>query len=65
MTSLPGDGSQRPANGKGCRFAPRCIHAGEICRTETPPDIRLDAKHRAECHYAGQFAHEPRRESVR
>ncbi|CAH1656703.1 MULTISPECIES: dipeptide/oligopeptide/nickel ABC transporter permease/ATP-binding protein [unclassified Chelatococcus] len=65
LTSLPGDGSQRPANGKGCRFAPRCIHAGEICRTEMPPDIRLDAKHRAECHYAGQFAHEPRRESVR
>ena len=36
----------------GCRFAPRCRYATEICRTEEPPLIpRLGPAHLAACHH--------------
>jgi len=36
----------------GCRFAPRCEHAVEACRTgDQPAEIRVDADHRVSCVY--------------
>ena len=33
----------------GCRFAPRCPHAMEVCWTTAPPKFRLDADRLAAC----------------
>jgi oligopeptide transport system ATP-binding protein len=33
----------------GCRFAPRCKYAMEICGTEIPPDFKISAEHDAAC----------------
>jgi oligopeptide/dipeptide ABC transporter ATP-binding protein len=34
----------------GCRFAPRCADAMDVCRTEVPPDIRFEDGVRVACH---------------
>ena len=34
---------------KGCSFAPRCIHAMDICRKEEPPVFTLAEGHQAKC----------------
>jgi peptide/nickel transport system ATP-binding protein len=33
----------------GCAFAPRCAHATELCRAETPPIRDLGGGHLAAC----------------
>ncbi len=48
-----------------CRFAPRCPHATDLCRTVSPPVVTLMDGHDAECHYAADFAPQPREELVR
>lgn len=35
---------------EGCRFAPRCVHAEERCRTVEPPRRRIGERHFANCH---------------
>ncbi len=35
--------------GPGCRFAPRCPLAMDVCRTTTPTMVTLSATHRAAC----------------
>ncbi len=46
---------------EGCRFAPRCWMAGEICKTVTPPLVDVDGKgHKVACH----FWQESRRRAV-
>ncbi|MEO0999820.1 MAG: oligopeptide/dipeptide ABC transporter ATP-binding protein, partial [Pseudomonadota bacterium] len=39
----------------GCRFAPRCPFAQEVCRNVAPPVDNFDA-HRVACHRAGEAA---------
>ena len=34
----------------GCRFAPRCAAAMDVCRTEVPPEVRFDDGVRVACH---------------
>jgi oligopeptide/dipeptide ABC transporter ATP-binding protein len=34
----------------GCRFAPRCADAMDVCRTEVPPEIRFEDGVRVACH---------------
>jgi peptide/nickel transport system ATP-binding protein len=34
---------------KGCRFAPRCPHAGTECMTQVPPMIKLTPTHSVRC----------------
>ena len=36
----------------GCRFHPRCRHAGEICRKEVPELREIYPGHTSACHYA-------------
>ncbi|WP_368271500.1 ABC transporter ATP-binding protein [Enterocloster lavalensis] len=36
----------------GCRFAPRCPHATELCKKERPNRVDLGSEHWAACHYA-------------
>jgi oligopeptide transport system ATP-binding protein len=33
----------------GCRFAPRCEYAMNICQTKTPPDFVISDQHQAAC----------------
>lgn len=40
----------------GCRFAPRCPLAREVCRTVTPPLLELRPGHQAACHVAAEEA---------
>ena len=40
----------------GCRFAPRCVHAKEICSREEPPTVEVSPGHMVACHLAGQFS---------
>jgi len=37
---------------QGCRFAPRCPLATELCRTKEPPLRELQPGHWVACHYA-------------
>lgn len=37
----------------GCRFAPRCIYAKDLCFRENPPKIQLEGNHFACCHCVG------------
>jgi len=48
--AVPSPG-ERPA---GCRFAPRCEIAVDICREKEPPLIALGRDHRTRCHRAGE-----------
>ncbi len=36
----------------GCRFAPRCPHAQELCRASYPALLQVGDRHRAACHFA-------------
>lgn len=46
-----------PVNLKpGCRFAPRCPHAGEQCRQEQPALREVSPGHFVSCHFAGPDA---------
>jgi len=37
----------------GCRFASRCPHVMDVCRTLTPPEVRFDDGVTAACHLYG------------
>ncbi len=40
----------------GCRFAPRCRYAMEVCRRESPPEVEVAPGHSSRC-----WLHEPQR----
>jgi oligopeptide/dipeptide ABC transporter ATP-binding protein len=48
IPGLPPDLSSPP---RACRFAPRCPHATEVCRTEEPPLVAADGDHPFACHH--------------
>ena len=35
----------------GCRFHPRCSHAGAPCRETAPQLLEVETGHRAACHW--------------
>jgi oligopeptide/dipeptide ABC transporter ATP-binding protein len=39
----------------GCRFHPRCPHAGDICRAEEPSLVETKTGHFIACHFAAQI----------
>lgn len=39
----------------GCRFAPRCLYAKDICSREEPPSVEVSPGHQVCCHFAGQL----------
>ena len=41
-----------PLPDAGCRFAPRCPQATDICRATAPEPVRLPGAHFARCHFA-------------
>ncbi|RIK39083.1 MAG: ABC transporter ATP-binding protein [Chloroflexi bacterium] len=49
-TSLGGAPPNLANPPSGCRFHPRCPHAMDICRTQTPEMLTLANRHRVACH---------------
>jgi oligopeptide/dipeptide ABC transporter ATP-binding protein len=43
----------------GCRFAPRCPLAEDVCRGSEPPPVKIAAAHFARCFFADQVAASP------
>jgi oligopeptide/dipeptide ABC transporter ATP-binding protein len=48
--TLAGDVPSPAAIPRGCRFAPRCPHAGEMCRTVEPELLPQELEHIVRCH---------------
>lgn len=38
----------------GCKYAPRCPHVMQICRTKKPPELGVDHNHKVSCFLYGQ-----------
>ena len=53
LTPIPGFLPDLSRMYEGCIFAPRCPHATERCRRETPPLYQIDDTRTAACHFAG------------
>ena len=51
LETIPGSPPDLRDPPPGCRFAPRCPVAMEICRTEVPPEVRLADGVRVACHH--------------
>jgi peptide/nickel transport system permease protein len=52
LITLPGESTVMMSQPQGCRFAPRCPLATELCYTVVPELIAYDANHTSRCHYA-------------
>ncbi len=50
---LAGEAQALTSSPAGCRFAPRCPAATELCRTVPPPRVQLSPEHWSACHFAG------------
>ncbi len=54
---LPGEPFSAGETTPGCRFAPRCSVAQDLCRSSRPPRVAVGAGHEALCHFpAGSAA---------
>ena len=51
---LAGEASALTSAPQGCRFAPRCPMATDICRTQIPTKLQISADHWSACHHALQ-----------
>src|SRR5512143_2983033 len=54
LAVIPGQVPRLDASLRGCRFAPRCPHAVERCRSESPA-WQTVGNQRVRCHFAGQL----------
>jgi oligopeptide/dipeptide ABC transporter ATP-binding protein len=50
LGTIPGAPPDLRTPPPGCRFHPRCPAAMEVCRTETPPEVRFGDRVRVACH---------------
>lgn len=55
VTVLRGEIADATAPPQGCRFHPRCPHAQEICREQSPVLRGVGDRHRASCHFSEQL----------
>ena len=60
---MPAASSDATGTWAGCAFAPRCAHAVDRCRTETPMLREVRSAHAAACHLAEDIAPAPPRPS--
>ncbi len=49
ITGIPGSLPDLQAPPRGCRFAPRCPHATELCTVAPPPMYQIDEGHSVRC----------------
>ncbi|HYH33952.1 MAG TPA: ABC transporter ATP-binding protein, partial [Nocardioides sp.] len=55
VRTLPGEVPDAAHPPPGCPFHPRCPHARDVCRTETPALRTTAAAHRAACHFSEEL----------
>ena len=53
LVSIPGETASLVDRPPGCRFAPRCARAQDVCRSVTPPRAMPSAAHEVLCHFPG------------
>jgi peptide/nickel transport system ATP-binding protein len=51
LLSIPGQVPSPIALPTGCRFAPRCPRADDVCREATPPLREVEPDHEVRCHH--------------
>ncbi len=54
MKGIPGTPPDPINPPPGCRFAPRCFFAREICSREEPPFAQVEPGHFSKCHFAAE-----------
>ncbi|MFN8924451.1 MAG: dipeptide/oligopeptide/nickel ABC transporter permease/ATP-binding protein [Rhodospirillales bacterium] len=59
LASLPGEPCVAAGDVAGCRFAPRCGHATDLCRATTPPSVAVAPDHASLCHFADAMVAAP------
>ena len=52
LTGIPGSPPDPISPPPGCRFAPRCVFAKDICNEKDPPLVEIGANHFSACHFA-------------
>jgi peptide/nickel transport system ATP-binding protein len=52
LESIPGNPPDLSKEIKGCRYAPRCPYAQEICQNDEPPLVPLNDGRLSRCHFA-------------
>ena len=57
-TPVPGDPPSATAPPPGCRFAGRCPHATDLCRSVEPPLVAYPGGHLAACHHPSNVSAE-------
>ena len=55
LKAIPGSPPDLANPPKGCRFAPRCPYAKDICLEKEPPIVELSPGHYAKCHFAKEL----------
>ena len=56
IEAIPGSPPSLVTPPSGCRFNPRCKYAKDICTRQEPPYFTTpDGRHRALCHFSGDF----------
>jgi len=55
LKAIPGSPPDLANPPKGCRFAPRCPYAKDICLEKEPPVIEISPGHYTKCHFAEEL----------
>ncbi len=55
LRAIPGSPPDLANPPKGCRFAPRCPYAKDICLEKEPPWIEISPGHYTKCHFAEEL----------
>ena len=55
LRSIPGSPPDLSNPPKGCRFAPRCPYAKDICLEKEPPTIEISPGHITKCHFGEEL----------
>ncbi len=55
LKAIPGSPPDLSNPPKGCRFAPRCPYAKDICLEEEPPLVEVAPGHYSKCHFAEEL----------
>ena len=55
LKAIPGSPPDLSNPPKGCRFAPRCPYARDICVEKEPPVVEVSPGHYSKCHFAKEL----------
>ncbi len=55
LRAIPGSPPDLANPPKGCRFAPRCPYAKDICLEKEPPVVEISPGHFTKCHFAKEL----------